>query len=352
MGEQKTKSVLIVIVLFLLGVSGSLQAAQILPYYIYDPNKPVPDGLGTAPDSLDPNNPWSLPVSDANGLKVGPIKSGKSVWLAFNNIPDPTKKKHFKLELKRASGSLGRVEIDDVTGFADANGNGPIGAAPTGNINDEHSTEVLRKHYRFKQQPRWERVKLINKTSKDISFYVSAWSVCGLYTGDWNVFRIEQGSFGAEGAMISYTPITQVHCFAESVDLSMSILPVMTSEMPGSGPWIVQPVFVDPEGKPRPNGGVKFFTIGTGLIPGSFFDLSFGMAFAPDQEKDVRYFIYTLDADGVWDKYVIDFTEQLCDDEILEGDINKDCKVDFIDFAEFAGNWLRCNDPLDPACQF
>lgn len=97
---------------------------------------------------------------------------------------------------------------------------------------------------------------------------------------------------------------------------------------------------------------MKFFTIGTGLIPGSFFDLFFAMTFPPDQEKDIRYFIYTLDDAGKWDKYVIDFTGQLCDDEILQGDINKDCKVDFIDFAKFAGNWLRCNDPLEPACQF
>jgi hypothetical protein len=32
------------------------------------------------------------------------------------------------------------------------------------------------------------------------------------------------------------------------------------------------------------------------------------------------------------------------------GDINKDCKVDFADFAELAGTWLFCTDPQNPAC--
>ncbi|MFH1371349.1 MAG: hypothetical protein ABII09_08715 [Planctomycetota bacterium] len=32
------------------------------------------------------------------------------------------------------------------------------------------------------------------------------------------------------------------------------------------------------------------------------------------------------------------------------GDINKDCYVDFEDFALFAGGWLGCTDPEDPNC--
>lgn len=350
MGGHKTKSILIGISFFLIRISVSLQAYELVPFYLYDPNNPTPNA-GKAPSVLDPCNPWSIPPEDANGLKVGPVKPGKVVYLAFNNFRDPKREKRFRLELKRASGSLGRVYIELANGYADANGNVPIEAIPTGNIN-RGDNEMLRQDYRFKQQPRWERFRLINKTSKDVSFYVKAWSVCGIFTGDWNMFRIEQGSFGAEGAMISSEPIKQVHCFAESTDLDGTIMPVMTSQMPGSGPWIPQPIFVDPEGKPRPHGGVRFFTIGTGLIPGALFDLFFAMKFPPDQEKDVHYFIYTLDEDGKWDNYVIDLAGGLCDGEILHGDINKDCKVDLIDLAELAGNWLMCNDPLDLTCQF
>ncbi len=34
----------------------------------------------------------------------------------------------------------------------------------------------------------------------------------------------------------------------------------------------------------------------------------------------------------------------------LAGDVNKDCKVDFKDFASFAATWLDCSDPNDPNC--
>ena len=353
MGEQKTTSILIGIVFFLLCLSGSLKAYELVPFYqMDDPNHP--EKVFKAPSVLDPCNPWAIPPDDPNGLKVGPVKPGQVVWLAFNNFRDSKRQKHFKIELKRASGSLGLVKIDDafVTGFADANSNGAITTTRTDNINDEHNTEVIRKHYRFKEQSRWERVKVISNSRKDVSFYVKAWSICGTYTGDWNVFRIAQGSFGAEGAMISNEPIKEIHCFAESTDLDMSKMPFMTSQMPGSGPWMaIYPVFVDPEGNPRPHGGVRFVSIGMGLLPGSFFDLSFAMTFPPDQEKDIRYFIYTQDEAERCDEYVIDFTDQFCDGEILKGDINKDCIVDLTDFAELAGNWLRCNDPLDAACQ-
>ena len=34
----------------------------------------------------------------------------------------------------------------------------------------------------------------------------------------------------------------------------------------------------------------------------------------------------------------------------LKGDVNGDCKVNFMDFADLARQWLICNDPNDPSC--
>jgi hypothetical protein len=34
----------------------------------------------------------------------------------------------------------------------------------------------------------------------------------------------------------------------------------------------------------------------------------------------------------------------------LFGDADEDCHITLADFAEFAANWLNCNDPLDPNC--
>lgn len=36
--------------------------------------------------------------------------------------------------------------------------------------------------------------------------------------------------------------------------------------------------------------------------------------------------------------------------EYLTTDLNRDCYVNLEDFAMIAQNWLKCNDPLDPAC--
>ena len=151
MGERKTKNILIYIVFFLC-TSGSLQAYELVPFYLYEPNNLAPNAY-PAPSVIDPCNPWSIPPEDANGNKVGPVRPGTYVYLDFNNFRDTKREKRFRLELKRAGGSLGRVYIDLASGFADAHGNVQIEPIPTGNIN-RNDNEMLRQDYRFKQQPR------------------------------------------------------------------------------------------------------------------------------------------------------------------------------------------------------
>lgn len=43
------------------------------------------------------------------------------------------------------------------------------------------------------------------------------------------------------------------------------------------------------------------------------------------------------------------FTIFICQDPFV-GDLNEDCYLDFRDFAIFAGHWLECGNPFDPAC--
>ncbi len=66
--------------------------------------------------------------------------------------------------------------------------------------------------------------------------------------------------------------------------------------------------------------------------------------------------------DGIAD-HVDQFTllveeyQPTCDDLLALGgeymlmDFNRDCYVDLADFAEFAQDWLRCNDPANPICE-
>jgi predicted GH43/DUF377 family glycosyl hydrolase len=39
------------------------------------------------------------------------------------------------------------------------------------------------------------------------------------------------------------------------------------------------------------------------------------------------------------------------DDMLMSSDLNEDCRIDLNDFILLAANWLRCNDPADPACE-
>jgi len=54
---------------------------------------------------------------------------------------------------------------------------------------------------------------------------------------------------------------------------------------------------------------------------------------------------------GIYDNTPYNPTD--CDDTLayhFDADINKDCKVDFVDFAEFALDWLECTDPTNAEC--
>jgi hypothetical protein len=35
----------------------------------------------------------------------------------------------------------------------------------------------------------------------------------------------------------------------------------------------------------------------------------------------------------------------------MQADLNRDCYIDIMDLAEFASDWLRCNNPDDPVCE-
>ncbi|MCK4629209.1 MAG: hypothetical protein KAT56_09405 [Sedimentisphaerales bacterium] len=65
---------------------------------------------------------------------------------------------------------------------------------------------------------------------------------------------------------------------------------------------------------------------------------------------------------NVFDEVTLIVEDPTCDDVIADGKLimgdisgpagDPDCYIDLYDFAAFAGNWLRCNDPQDPDCEF
>ena len=81
---------------------------------------------------------------------------------------------------------------------------------------------------------------------------------------------------------------------------------------------------------------------------------------------EIGTYVLRLTADDttvvVYDEVTITVENPTCQDVINDGLLiigdfsgsegTPDCYIDIYDFAVFAGNWLRCNDPQDPECEF
>ena len=65
---------------------------------------------------------------------------------------------------------------------------------------------------------------------------------------------------------------------------------------------------------------------------------------------DFRIYNYPLDGYEVAELYTTLAGGEICV-ELPMGDFNEDCKVDILDFAVFASQWLECNWVPDGACQ-
>ncbi|MCK4629210.1 MAG: LamG domain-containing protein [Sedimentisphaerales bacterium] len=82
--------------------------------------------------------------------------------------------------------------------------------------------------------------------------------------------------------------------------------------------------------------------------------------------SDVGTYVLRLTADDtlatIYDEVEITVEDPICQDVIddgllITGDFSgpagtPDCRINLYDFAAFAGNWLRCNNPQDTACDF
>jgi len=83
--------------------------------------------------------------------------------------------------------------------------------------------------------------------------------------------------------------------------------------------------------------------------------------------SEIGTYVLRLTADDtlaeVYDEVVIEVGSPLTCQNVIDdgllivGDFSgpegtPDCYIDIFDFAAFAGNWIRCNDPQDPQCEF
>ena len=109
---------------------------------------------------------------------------------------------------------------------------------------------------------------------------------------DDNEFKIQEGKFGAEGAMGGNMRITEIQLFPSTEALNLKA-PVEFLAAPESGVWFQEFVFVDALGQPRPGGGVRWFTDGFGLGAGDIYSLHVSTV----NTFDRYYEMFIFDAD-------------------------------------------------------
>lgn len=120
-----------------------------------------------------------------------------------------------------------------------------------------------------------------------------------------------------------------------------------------TGPWIggYQPV-----GSPEPNGNWQWVTGETfgytkwagGIPSDSMGDDKVGESrLHLTRDNDLKCYWNDFPVTKTTIAYIIEIEPNPCL-RYIPGDYNNDCKIDFLDFATLADNWLECNlDPFD-----
>lgn len=85
-------------------------------------------------------------------------------------------------------------------------------------------------------------------------------------------------------------------------------------------------------------GGDVPFDVRAWVVPGTTIDFAVGIG--PDWGSETTPIRAQITRTEVTCPFI----------EHLPADLNHDCHVNLEDFALFAQNWLKCNDPMDPAC--
>ncbi len=253
-----------------------------------------------------------------DGTDTYTFYAGEEIWIAFENedydddawkevtlkltwIPDPNDPNDVSLGLVSVAKERVGFRMGD-----QSTSNPPI---PSGLrwYGGTSSANLYSLYITFDVCVAWERFKFVHNGSGDqkTTFKAHLVSSCWLKgnpfddddsdddgLSDDNEFKIQEGSFGAEGAMGGKMRITEIQLFPTTETLNFEA-PVEFLAAPETGEWLQEFVFVDPLGEPRPSAGVRWFTDGIGLQAGDIYSLRLSTV----NTFDRYYEMFIFDAD-------------------------------------------------------
>ena len=263
------------------------------------------------------NPPWQDP-----GAAVIPNVQGTKFWIAVENIHIEVNQKTVSLTINLPPGN--DLECDDVSGYYNGgasqstwvgnsvmetnNGDGTV--TFTAVLDPQPDWEVFELEITGRGEPRGEYIPEPEGHSECVQVrpYADGLELLdAVYDGPYDYYRL-----------------TEIWLTPESGYVNMESPPAFFAP-PHTGEWYYEYVFVDPDGEPLPQGGVRFFTEGPGIQTQDAFE-----SFLPMYEPAEWYGLHLFDAfEGSWRAFM------LCagDESECPEDINGDGFVNLVDLA-------------------
>lgn len=247
------------------------------------------------------------PVAGGAGWTVAPggmvpIPAGGTVYVAFRNTPVPTMRKYMYMQISGNAAEINQLSIRKYLGFMGADTDTEKLVAKLSFLADLNG--IKKRWFRFGKCPMWERIELKNNAGAAVTHTVKAISKCGSPVRNKDLKKLAvAGKFGAPLAMLDEQRIDELVLFPVYGQVDVGVAPVFDAPV-ATGNWSTEFVFVDPDGNPRPEGGVRFFSDGAGLDIDDAYDLDFTMLDEPAN----LYHLFAFDnIANEYQTFVIDF---------------------------------------------
>jgi len=248
-----------------------------------------------------PEDPWN-PVGEDGSVNIT-LEHRDRIWFAARNDHDYGRNKYLGLRIAaptpqdmQALESCSGPGEEDAEGFMNPD-DSPIPPVRTVFGGAKQIGNKYAVDYRMDPQPLWERFcfKCVSGAGIDGEFAIELFTSCSSPMdippfSAW--FSMTDASFGASGAMIGDPRYTEVWVFPKSLPVDPDELATIAAP-PETGPWIVEPVFADPDGFDRPLGGFRWLSDGAGLTTNDRFDVSFAMI----EVADIKYDLFGYDTE-------------------------------------------------------
>jgi hypothetical protein len=256
--------------------------------------KPDPENLEEWEEAPTPDDPEPLTLEE-----------GETLYIAVLNEEDPDTEKSVHIQIGADPDEGDNIVERDLRYIKDGlnrfyegkgfKGNGkPVsGEVTAGKDNYSKDGNWMTLTVTFSTCPEWEYIKLHNE--KDEALDIENLEIRVGQTACAEVLVDQTSAAGSVrpscACADNTSAVTDIYHFPETAMMDLDVPPTFEAP-PGSGPWLSEWVYATPEGEPRPQGGVRWFTEGPGIAAGDFYSFSYAMLESPD----IRYEIHMYDA--------------------------------------------------------